>query len=210
MISPAWVGDRYGDPSNYLNGTRLLVLGESFHHTDYEPGTALPDYNNELMREYLARVPAPGAKQPLRWLRTFDNTAWALSGKGPEELRKASSEAEVWKAVAFSNYVSTVAGAASRERPTPEQFIASAEEFEETLEQVKPEVVLCWGYNLTGWVLRNHYPELSKPWDLQGEWVDLPRSPAVRLIRMIHPSTGFTPGKWHDVISRALSSGNAR
>ncbi len=198
----AWVGTDYGAPTNVFGGLRVLVLGESIHSTEHVPGTILPDYNNQLIGEYLERAPADGADQPLRWLRTFDNMAWALSGDGPDASR--TSERRTWQSVAFYNYVDSIVGDSSRKRPPRSAFRNAAGGFESALEQAKPHLVVCWGLELFGWVINNHFKEYSKPWDFQGEWIDLPRSRPIRIVRMQHPSTAFSPKHWHVVISNAI------
>ena len=200
MFQP-WIGDKYAEPGNGFGGKRVLVVGESHHAEEHAPGSVVPDMTREVMRIY-----ASGKRE--RWMRTLDNVAWAVSGKSRWELEREGNRGEfrVWKSMAFYNYVPVVlAGSARSHRPSNDQFRSGTEPFERVLLDLKPDVLIVCGYGLFPWVVRNHYPDFTgDPWRFVGEWADFPRGRPIRAVRMIHPSTAFSPKRWHPVIRRAL------
>lgn len=201
MFKP-WTGDRYGKNLDLLHGKRVLVVGESHHDEHHEPGAVVPDMTIETMNAY--RV--AGYE---RWMRTLDNQAWAIAGKLDVGSTEASQRKgfEIWRSLAFYNYIPVVLARWSREgAPTAEQFRSGKEPFENVLDLLKPDLLLVWGYRLFPWVVHNHYPDyVGRAWEFSGEWIDVPREKAVRVVRLRHPSTGFSWRKWHDVILRALA-----
>ncbi|MER8650987.1 hypothetical protein [Mesorhizobium sp. M0586] len=201
MFEP-WVGERFGVADNIVGGRRVLCVGESHYAGEHPVGSKVPEMTADAMRLYQSR---PAGE---RWVRTFDNVAWAVSGKSREELEcdGKRGEFEVWSSLALYNYIPKVLAKTPRSnRPTPEQFQDGKASFEDVLQATNPQVLLIWGYELFPWIIRNHYPEYDgHPWSFAGEWIDLPRNPPMRAVRMQHPSTGYSPKAWHDVIQRAV------
>ncbi|CAH2394144.1 hypothetical protein [Mesorhizobium ventifaucium] len=199
----AWVGAKFGVADNFVSGRRVLVLGESHHADEHPVGSVVPEMTHDTMRLY-----ASGTRE--RWRRTFDNLAWAVSGKNRQHLERDGkrSEPEVWDSLAFYNYIPVVLAPRPRSyRPTSALFGGerTISAFEQVLAETKPEIVLIWGYELFPWVIRNHYADYEgHPWSFSGEWIDLPRNPPIRAVRMKHPSTGFSAAAWHGVVRRAL------
>lgn len=199
----AWVGNKFGETGNLVGGKRVLVLGESHHADEHPVGSEVPDMTHDTMRLYASGTRA-------RWRRTFDNLAWAVSGKNREQLERDGKrgEPEVWNSLAFYNYIPVVLATHSRSnRPTDAQFSdgKTISAFERVLGETRPDVLLVWGYTLFPWVIRNHHPLYNgHPWSFAGEWIDLPRQPPVRAVRLLHPSAAFSPAAWHGVIQRAL------
>jgi hypothetical protein len=200
MFDP-WVGSLYGKPQNIFGGKRVLVVGESHHSQEHAIGEVVPNMTRETMEIY-------GSGERARWMRTFDNMAWAVSGKSPVDLELSGQRGEfaIWNSMAFYNYIPVVLANYSRaERPTNEQFEAGKVPFEKLLLELRPEVLLIWGFQLFPWIINNHFPHYgSHPWDFTGEYVDLPTTPPTRAVRILHPSAAFSSGKWHLVIQRAL------
>ncbi|MDM9626558.1 hypothetical protein QTL95_11670 [Rhizobium sp. S152] len=141
-------------------------------------------------------------------MRTLDNFAWALSGKGPSGLPSNEFRGEfgVWQSVAFYNYIPVIlADSARSDRPTAEHFAMAVEPFERVLNDLKPQVLVVWGYSLFPYVIRNHWPSaLPKPWDFNGNFVDVGMSDPIRAIRMLHPSAAFSHNRWHTILSEAV------
>jgi hypothetical protein len=201
-----WIGRHYGKPENIFGGKRVLVVGESHHSAEHEICAVVPDMTRETMKLY-------GSGERARWMRTFDNMAWAVSGKSASDLEQDGQrgEFEVWNSMAFYNYIPMVLANYSRsQRPTAEQFKAGKEPFEKLLADLRPEVLLVWGFQLFPWLVKNHSPGYKgHPWDFTGEFVDLPTTPPTRAVRMLHPSTAFSPPSWHLVIQRAMQANQA-
>ncbi|WP_457940823.1 hypothetical protein [Mesorhizobium sp. 10J20-29] len=202
MFTP-WVGNKFGSGNDPIGAKRILVVGES-HYDDYEErvGQEVPEMTRDAMRLYESR---PAGK---RWVRTFDNVAWAVSGKNRIELEANGKrgELDVWNSLAFYNYIPVVLAKSARStRPTSQQFRDGQRHFETVLSEVRPQILLVCGYELFPWVIRNHYAGYDgDPWSFTGEWIDLPHQPPVRAVRMLHPSAAFSSKTWHGVIKRAL------
>jgi len=183
-------------------GKRILVVGESHYADEHEKGSTDPEMTNNAVGLYANRP----SKQ--RWIRTFDNIAWAVSGKNRAQLEKDGrrGEIDVWNSIAFYNYITVLlANSARADRPTREQFLDSRHAFEQVLDSIKPDILLVCGYELFPWLIRNHYPSYAgDPWKFKGEWIDLPRSKTLRAVRMRHPSAAFSPSAWHNVVERAM------
>ncbi|AWC25280.1 hypothetical protein CO731_04775 [Aminobacter sp. MSH1] len=202
MFQP-WIGDSYDAPDNMFDGKRVLVIGESHYASEHEIGSIVPDMTNDVMRMY-----ASGKRE--RWMRTLDNVAWTVSGKGRGELEREGKRGEfsVWNSMAFYNYIPVVlADDARSDRPTAELFRSGMEPFEKVILKHQPDILVICGYGLFPWIISNHYSECAgDPWSFRGEWIDIPRQQPIRAVRMIHPSTAFSPKKWNPVIRRALTT----
>ncbi|UDL92240.1 hypothetical protein LGH82_14025 [Mesorhizobium sp. PAMC28654] len=151
---------------------------------------------------------SPGKREA--WTRTLDNVAWAVSGKGPQELANQGKRGEfdIWNQLGFYNYIPVVlANAPQTKRPDRELFSAGKVPFEQVIEKHKPQILIVCGFQLFPWLIRNHYPEYKDdPWTFEGDWIDIPREGPIRAVRMKHPAIGFSHKKWHQVIRRATSS----
>lgn len=203
MVFKPWLGSLYGKEENIFGGKRVLVVGESHHADEHEVGTILPNMTQKVMDYY-----ASGSRAS--WMRTLDNHAWAVSGKSRADLEQDGKRGEfnVWTSMAFYNYILVVlAGGPRSQRPTPELFKSGKAPFEQVFMNLKPELLLIWGYGLFPWIVRNHFPEFDgNPWHFKGEFIDLPTLPPVRAVRMLHPSAAFSSKHWHTVLTRALKA----
>lgn len=202
MFKP-WVGDKYGALGNAVSEKKVLVVGESHHAEEHEIGTTVPDMTQDVLLAYASDKRAP-------WMRTLDNFAWAVSGTGPSGHARDEkrSELSTWNSLAFYNYIPVVLAKGARSnRPTASQYRSAKEPFEQVIRDLKPDVLLVWGYTLFPWIIHNHFNEYDgDPWWFKGEWIDLPREPSLRAVRLLHPSTAFSWVKWHAVIQRAITS----
>ncbi len=182
----------------------MLVLGESHHSREHPVGSVVPNLTHQVMQAY-AETQERGA-----WMRTLDNFAWALSGKSRWQLASAvhRGEFDVWRSVAFYNYIPVVLAESSRkDRPSTDHYLQAQEPFRRVLDQLKPELVLVWGYELFPRILAGHWKHsVEKPWSFSGDFVDVCDPHRLRLVRMLHPSTGFSHTRWHAVISDAVVS----
>lgn len=202
MFEP-WVGEQYGR-SDLLGGKRILVVGESHHSREHPADSIVPDMTHGVMKHY-ASTQARG-----EWMRTLDNIAWALSGKGRADLAQSThrGEFDIWQSVAFYNYIPVVLTDSARNgRPTNEHYKIAVAPFEKVLADLKPDVLLICGYGLFPYLVKNHWPTaLEKPWDFRGDYIDVGINSGIRAIRLIHPSTGFSHSHWHTVITEAIAT----
>lgn len=179
-----WVGSEY---SNAYYGKRILVLGES-HYCQNE-SDAVPSITTDVLRgAFDANAEFEG------YMNTYTKFARALDGT---DMSRTEQE-KVWQRVIFYNYVQfPIAG--TRMSPTVEEFRNSEEAFFEILEKYRPEAVIVWGKRL--------YNNLPKGGE-QGPdvkdvetWVySLNDGTKVHLLPITHPSAGFSPEEWHEVI----------
>jgi hypothetical protein len=192
MFRP-WIGTKWGDPTNCLEGVRLLVLGESHYH--YDPckvGTSEAECTTEVVREWALKKPH----------RFFTGITQVISGKKKWQLNPEELE-DVWAAICFYNYV-PVYLAGSRERPTAGQFQQGAEPFAKLLEELKPQAILVCGFDLWWWVL-NGVGFNGKAWETPFS----PIGPALAA-RMMHPSAAFSSTTWQPVVKSLLEQARAR
>jgi hypothetical protein len=203
QVFEPWIGSRYGEAGNRFGGRRVLVVGESHYSGHHEIGSLAPQMTQDVMQKYRTRVAE-------NWLRTFDNVAWAVSGKSRLDLMKDGKrgEMDVWEDMALYNYVPVViARSPQSDRPSPEHFRLGREPFEQVLSEHKPDVLIVCGYELFPWLVHNHHPQHEgNPWHLKGEWIDIPREEPIRAVRMKHPSKFFSHKAWGSVINRALTA----
>ncbi|MCV0415152.1 MAG: hypothetical protein K5831_09760 [Brevundimonas sp.] len=197
MFTP-WVGPKFGDKDNAIGGFRLLVVGES-HHADgpgYEIGTIHPDFTVGVVEAYQS--------DPWqRWMKTFDNIAAAVGGRSKSEAGREGMNA-VWDSIAFYNYIPVIAATAARkELPTQEMFIAGVEPFRRAVATVKPDAIVVAGYRLWDEIVYRHADsEHHRPVDASNPFVPLADVGGLLALRMIHPSTAFSPSRWHPLIQR--------
>eukprot|EP01035_Chromulina_nebulosa_P041834 gene41834-56648_t len=136
MFDP-WVGDSYGQ-TKLLRGKRILVVGESHHASDHPVGEMVPQMTKAVVAKYRA------TQERGAWMRTFDNIAWALSGRSRIELARDDyrGEFEVWRSIAFYNYIPVILAEGPRgKRPTSELFASGREPFEKVLTELQPDVI---------------------------------------------------------------------
>jgi len=188
-----WTGSNYRQAPL---GKRILILGES--HYDFDPDQPIEGYaelTNECIQEQI-----DGDTKKAFWTKiatTFLNRTPMLEDKRT-----------FWHSVAFYNYVQSTAGSGPRKRPSGEQWTASESAFFEVLDLLEPQLVVVLGY--TNWEnLTNTDAE---------EGPGLPHFPHVRTcryrystgsclaIRLLHPSSGFSPSDWNAPVFDAITS----
>lgn len=190
-----WIGENYKKEG--FAGRRILVLGESHYCANAE------DANEGITIEVIRAVIDKAAEfEP--YMNTFTKFAKALLGRA--ELTH-EDKVLLWNSIAFYNYIQ-VPMPATRVAPSREDFAASSEPFFETLEALRPEIMIVWGSRLY-----NNLPkggmqgdDLKAP---DGRWIEtwryfLKDGFPVRVIPITHPSAAFSPDYWHEVISIVL------
>ncbi|WP_082791863.1 hypothetical protein [Aeromonas enteropelogenes] len=136
-----YVGDQYHS-SHY--GVRVMILGES-HYGDAEDVS--PDYTQYVVNEHAFRAGSP----------FFTKITNLLRGKVGEV--SIEERHEVWRHVAFYNYIQEFVGDAGRIRPTSAMWERAACAFKEVVQELQPDVILVLGYQMWDWL-----PELSVEW----------------------------------------------
>lgn len=127
-----WVGSKY--QSDGIDGIRVLFLGESHYG---ETSDIYPEYTSDIVRKY-------GQNERAAF---FTKVAKLILGYGKEEWISDSDRAEAWEKVAFYNYIQSILPK-ERERPTPEMWEQAPPYFFQTLDELKPQVVVVLGLEL--------------------------------------------------------------
>jgi hypothetical protein len=166
-----WIGSQYATQG--IRGIRLLILGEAHYGTGEE--TQGCTHTTEIIRKL-------GQQGRFRFHTVTQRLV--VGGRG---WLSNTDRAEFWERVAFYNYVQSFPGPRARWRPTPEMWEAAREPFLETLAEVKPQVLLVLGQ------------ELSRK---------LPVLPTyVSACAVQHPSSrGFRYATWQPAVQAALET----
>ena len=177
-----WIGEQWNTSDNRF-GTRLLVLGESSHSAEDSIGSFPPNLITETVSGFLEGKYRPRFHTVLTTL---------LSGRDSSSEVSAEERQNIWRSLAFVNFVPGVAAMYSRERPTNKMFAAGANGLREFMRTYEPRAILVCGYNLWGWVNWGMISREGKPWEV----------PSPSLIgsawaaKIKHPSTGFSYQRW--------------
>lgn len=182
-----WVGDAY---ARAYYGKRLMVLGESHY-------CAAEDVRPTMTTDVLRTV-FDSEEEFEGYMNTFTKFARALDGT---DVSRTEQE-RVWQRVMFYNYVQ-VPMTYARVSPTTAQFRSSDDAFFAILEKYRPEKIIVWGSRLY-----NNLPRQGEQGqDVKGRetWIyRLKDGTPVHLLPVTHPSAGFSPTEWHEVISKFL------
>ncbi len=110
---------------------------------------------------------------------------------------------DVWASIAFFNLVPVVAAHGPRERPTREMFREGAKVFLGFLHDRTPEAVLVCGSDTWYWLLVGLGYD-GKPWQISTYRVE-----GVPMMRIAHPSAGFSYLLWRPVLDELLNQARA-
>ncbi|ELI8386426.1 hypothetical protein ACA503_001243 [Yersinia enterocolitica] len=150
---PPFVGDKYYD-SCY--GIRVMVLGES-HYGDGSDSVC--NFTQYVVKEHALKAGQAFFSKLTNLLR------------GHIDYPTEEERIEIWKHVAFYNYIQEFVGEGARIAPTPEMWKAAYVPFLEVVKQLEPNVILVLG---------------SRLWD---EVPELPPAYPVEWCGIIHPSS---------------------
>ena len=126
-----WIGSRYA--LDGIGGKRLLILGESHYGGD---SCHYPEFTTEVIRDMAlqkGRLPFFSRIQRL-----------VIGGRGGFSVEE---RADFWHRVAFYNFIQTsleVLGS----RPTYEMWQMGREPFLQTLQELRPDIILILGIEL--------------------------------------------------------------
>ncbi len=190
-----WIGDNYNEG---IDGKKVLVLGES--HYCASLSDAHPSMTKEVIRDLF---------DPDSEFENYKNTytKFAKSITGNFGKMSVEEKATFWHSVAFYNYVQEpISG--PRVAPTEAQFKLSEQAFREVLATLRPDVVIAWGHRLY-----NHLPgDGHQGAEVHGcdgtafeTWVyPLGGGKTCKVLGIDHPSVGFSPEYWYEVITNFL------
>ena len=146
-----FIGNKYEEQD-----FKLLILGESHHFdkNECEEFQEEPQKYKNITQEVLeAYFKYKNGEEPFKaWMNTF--TRFANIYKN-DNLSGDQSE-EFWNTVSFYNYVQTPVDSA-RKSPTEEQFKNSHESFVKIVDQLKPNLIIVWGFRLWTKMQKNEH-----------------------------------------------------
>ena len=187
-------GNLYDQKKSFFK-ENVLCLGDSHYGT----AEIVSETTKEVVMRYLK------SEKKESWFPTFTKGLEALVGqnlKGNTELI-----AQVFHSICFYNYVQTPMTEA-REKPTTKQYQNSADALFETLEELQPDVVVVWGarlWNNLPWDKLNYKNcEKINSYKLYSCTYTLNSKKDVLLLRIYHPSGGFSWTKWHECLKEYI------
>ena len=184
-----WVGENY---SQGINGKRVMVLGESHYCGKREDD--VPQITNSVVNAYLdSRNEFDG------WMNTFTKFIRAFSG---EKISREDS-ASYWNSFLFYNYIQTPLDS-PRVIPPINLYRGSEDAFFEVLEQYRPDLILVWGCrlykNLPNYGNKGEDIQMSGRKPVSTWTYELRDGHKVNILRMRHPSGGYSTKYWNEVI----------
>lgn len=204
-----WVGENYA--TGGIFGKRILVLGESHYCGGcdncgdiYNRGECARFTTEKCVKPYLN-----GKAE--RWRATFKKFEQTLvEGEIDDELRK-----DIWNSVIFYNYLQ-VSKNQPRENCLWDEYRRSDDAFFEVLEKYHPQLIIAWGvsrmyYNMPGgekWEAGEE--KIVGDYSVRNGYYILPDETKVRIIWIYHPSTGFSPDWWREVVLSEIKSLNQK
>lgn len=198
-----WVGPKYHEG---IDGKKVMVLGHCHYCDD---GSADEEFTNSIINGYIDWI---RHSRPIeryedgsikdRWVRTYENFAKAFLGYKPNK----DEISLVWERVLFYNYVQ-VAVPTADSKPSSKDYANSRKGFINVISEYEPDIIFVWGdvYNKTpDW--NGKRIEDVKAGDLSSiRWEYLlPSGKKCHMIKIHHPSQGFSWEKWHLIIKKAM------
>lgn len=185
-----WVGRNY--QAGFM-GFRTMILGESHYESKNNP---------DISKSFNETIESVEEQASGDWSKAFwTKTAAAMIGKKPNK----DSKRGFWDSVAFYNYVQEPAGGGPRICPANQSWEISATPFQEVLDEIKPEFIIALGYRLWGRLpdLKGQAgPEISRA-PQPKTWIYPHTGGSAYVFNIQHPSSGFSPMFWHELICLA-------
>lgn len=177
-----WVGSAYW--TSGIHGLRLLVLGESQY---VSPETSDAEFNERPTPECSSSTQAIVRELALdRRNPFFTKITKLVLGVPAGTWVSDEQRVSFWQNVAFYNYVQCWIRAARR-RPTESMWLEAQRPLLQTIEELKPHVLLVLGNELAQ----------RLPAELSG----------LELVKVPHPSSrGFSYDPWSATVANAFSS----
>jgi hypothetical protein len=132
MFDP-WIGQHYSTVG--LNGLRILILGEAHYG---EPGEEDPNFTKVIVKKC-------AQDERFRFFTVTQKIVSGVTGYITDEMRK-----RFWEYVAFYNFIQEFPGSKPRIRPTDKMWSEAKEPYAQTLDELKPDVVIVLGSGLAG------------------------------------------------------------
>lgn len=181
-----WVGPNFDSPSNFVNGLRILVVGESHYGTGAKVGTAVPDLTNEVVTKY----------QSGEWsIPLLTKTISVITGRPASEMGYRWVR-EAWNDLAFYNYIPVLVAEGPRAFESSLWSLGGAE-FESVLADLKPDMIIALGYRLWDNALHRHSAKDSDASTAHSSAIKCGER-EIPTLRIMHPSApGFSGVRLH-------------
>lgn len=198
-----WIGKDYVNGGIF--GKKILVVGESHYCGDCPECGNLTEANDcsDFTTEHCIKPLLEGYKAG--WTGTFHKFERSLVG---HEVDLQESR-RIWNSVAFYNYIQK-ALSGPRVSPASADFRNAETAFFETLDILKPELVIVWGVgrmfdNMPGgkrW--RNGETLKVDGYAVKNGYYSLGNEEETRVLWIYHPSAGYSWDWWYKVINTEL------
>ncbi|WP_156466588.1 hypothetical protein [Rhizobium sp. Leaf306] len=179
----AWIGSSWGLPNSCFNGLKLLVVGESTHAAEYPVGSSPTNLLTDTVRDFV--------ENNRNW-RFYRILTTFLAGHTASRNVSDEVRHNVWKSIAFRNFVPVVAANYARQPVPAELFLKGGDAHRKFLERYQPEAVLVCGFNTWGWFNLQLNPMAPKPWEVE-RMTNIDNLPCACIK---HPSAGFSYLRW--------------
>lgn len=136
-----WHGSNYGQADNFLNGARVMILGEA-HYSDKIPiGEPVPEGFTRNVIEWYVRG---GFKE--RRGETFFNRVERLVSRKLQSGLSSTERSDFWNSVTFYNYIPVIAAQKPNERPQDWMWQNEAPSaFRKLVQATEAEIILVCG-----------------------------------------------------------------
>ena len=201
-----WRGELYGRPNDLGLPSRLLILGVSHYGG--------PEKNYRSLTEEVIKDLWRGYRQ-----RYFTGVQKAVLGPSKEVGAK-----DFWQSVAFYNFIQRLVGEKPRDPPTSHMWEEAAAPFRKILNRLEPTYMIATGFDLWDhlpgdedfWsdapedevaTIRKLVPDRFKTCKQERQgWLGRYRhgSGKCLVVKIQHPSRGFSSEQWHPVIQNFL------
>jgi hypothetical protein len=176
-----WIGPRYTDGG--LEGTKLLVLGESHYGEDESPQSS---FTKDVVRSLVY-----GGRHAF-----FTKIAKLVVGRGTGNHIPQSEREWVWDRIAFYNYVQSLAGTGPDGTVTDSMWKEAKRPYLDVVEVTGPDAIL-----IVGKELGRHVPSPTEEPDLEG----IGSLKGTRQATIEHVSSpGFTYDPWMEKVGHLI------
>jgi len=136
------------------------------------------------------------------WMNTYTKFIRAIKG---DYIRRGGSS-DTWDLLLFYNYIQEPLNG-TRIPPTAQQLNDAIKPFEEMVKEFKPDIILPWGKTLYNAIPKD-FPSITgkegEPIDGNETWQYELDGKIIRMLKMTHPSAGYSWKYWHEIINKLL------
>ena len=193
-----WIGKNYSTGGIFRN--KLLILGES-HYGSSEDEWFTDDLTRQSIQQKIGE--APGHEG--RYYRMKFHTNIYRTFNTREESQQNISE--FWHSVAFMNVIQRSVGNGPRQRPIKEDWVNSLPIVLQTLQELRPDVVVVLGYNNWDNMWRSLDYEMEEKTSLNGNRnvVRLNQGSRPIMFAIKHPSSSFSSDMFRPFVLKYIT-----